>query len=194
MMSIKEKQNKAFEVMKKDFGYTNVMQSPRLVKVAINAGVGSFKDKKKIDIVKDRLIKIAGQKPAMKGAKKSIASFKTREGDIVGAQVTLRGSRMYGFLDKMVNVALPRSKDFKGLNGDAIDEMGNMTVGIKEHIIFPETIDEELKDVFGIAVTVVTTAKSKKEARAFFTELGFPFMKTEQEKSDARSARLKAAK
>lgn len=177
MQSVKEKQIEAAKAMKRVFGYKNPMQAPQLVKVAISAGVGSFKDKKKIDVVKDRLAKIAGQKPAPRGAKKSIASFKLREGDTVGAQVTLRGKRMYDFLDRFLNIALPRTKDFRGLDTKAIDEMGNITVGVKEHVIFPETTDEELKDVFGMGITTVSTAKNKAEAKAFFEHLGFPLKK-----------------
>jgi len=175
MKTVKEKEKEMFEILKKEFGYTNSMQAPRLLKIALSSGTGSFKDKKKIDIVKDRLAKITGQKVATKGAKKSIASFKVREGDPVGAQVTLRGARMYGFMDKLLNIALPRTKDFRGITPTAIDEMGNLTVGIREHTIFPETSDEDLKDIFGIAVTIVTTARTAKEAKAFFERLGFPF-------------------
>lgn len=182
MKSIKEKQKTAFTALKDTFGYTNVMQAPRLKSVSVSSGVGSFKDKKKIEIVLDRLAKITGQKPSPRGAKQSIASFKSREGDVVGALVTLRGARMFGFLDKVVNVALPRTKDFRGLSARAIDEMGNMTVGIREHTVFPETSDEELKDVFGMGVTIVTTARNRDEARAFFTHLGFPFAKQEKGK------------
>lgn len=182
MKSIKEKQNTSFAALKDAFGYANVMQAPRLVSVSVSSGVGSFKDKKKIDIVLDRLAKITGQKPSPRGAKQSIASFKSREGDVVGALATLRGARMFGFLDKLVNVALPRTKDFRGLSTGAIDEMGNMTIGIREHTVFPETSDEELKDVFGMGVTIVTTAKNKKEAEAFFKHLGFPFAKQENGK------------
>ncbi len=182
MKTVKEKQKGTFEALKKEFNYKNVMQAPRLVKIVLSSGVGSFKDKKKIDIVKDRLSKIAGQKIATKGAKKSIASFKSREGDVVGTQVTLRGARMLSFLDKLLNIALPRTKDFRGLSTSSIDAMGNISLGLKEHTIFPETTDEELKDVFGIGVTVVTTATSKKEAQAFFNQLGFPFKKSEDDK------------
>ncbi len=176
-MSLQEKQKEAFKSLKEKQGYKNTMQTPRLMKAVVSVGVGSLKDKKKIDIIKDRLVKITGQKSAERGAKKSIASFKSREGDIVGCQVTLRGKRMYGFLDKLLNIGFPRTKDFRGLNADAIDNMGNITLGIKEHTIFPETSDEELKDVFGMAVTIETTAKNKNEAKAFFDYLGFPFKK-----------------
>lgn len=158
-------------------GYKNLMQKPRLVKVVISAGVGSFKDKNKFKIVEDRLARITGQRAAPRGAKISIANFKSRQGDTVGYQVTLRGQRMHDFLEKLVHIALPRTKDFRGINPGAADEMGNYTLGIKEHTIFPETADEELKDVFGFAVTIVTTAKSKKELIDFLTHLGFPFRK-----------------
>ncbi len=130
----------------------------------------------KIEIIEDRLAKITGQKAAPRAAKISIASFKVREGDTVGLQVTLRGARMYDFLDKLIHIALPRTRDFRGLKATAIDDMGNMTVGIKENTIFPETSDEDLKDVFGLAITIVTTAKSKPEAEAFFRHIGMPLI------------------
>lgn len=182
MKTIKEKQAETFVALKEKVGLTNVMQAPRIKSVSVSTGVGSFKDKKKIDIVLDRLAKITGQKPAPRGAKKSIASFKSREGDVVGALATLRGPRALGFLDKLLNVALPRTKDFRGIPASAIDEMGNMTIGMREHTVFPETADEELKDVFGMGITIVTTAKNKKEAEAFFKHLGFPFAKHEKGK------------
>ena len=177
MESTKVKVQKAFQSLKETSGYSNSMQAPRLVKVVLSAGTGSFKDKTKNKTVEDRLRKLAGQKPSERGAKQSIAAFKVREGDPVGFQVTLRGPRMYDFLDRLLNVALPRTKDFRGIPTTGIDEMGNYTFGIREHTIFPETADEDIRDIFGLAVTVVTTAKSKKEARAFFEYLGFPFKK-----------------
>ncbi|TSC83518.1 MAG: large subunit ribosomal protein L5 [Parcubacteria group bacterium Gr01-1014_17] len=182
MKSIKEKQNTSFAALKDALGLTNAMQAPRLKSIFVSAGVGSFKDKKKVDLVLDRLTKITGQKPSARGAKKSVASFKSREGDVVGVLVTLRGPRMFGFLDKLISVALPRTKDFRGLSPSSIDEMGNMTIGVREHTVFPETADEELKDVFGMGVTIVTTAKNRAVARAFFTHLGFPFAKQEKGK------------
>jgi large subunit ribosomal protein L5 len=182
MEIIKEKVNKSFEGLKSQFGYKNKMQAPKILKVVLNSGVGSFKDKKKIDLVEDRLAKIAGQKAVKKGAKISIANFKVREGDPVGFQVTLRGKRMYDFLEKLVNIALPRTKDFRGISVKAIDEMGNYTLSVREHTIFPEIADEELKDVFGLAITIVTTAKNKEEAKAFLTHLGLPFKKEEVKK------------
>mgnify|MGYP001576647915 CR=1 FL=1 len=178
MKSIKDKQKGAYTALKSTMGYQNPMQTPRLQKVVVSVGVGSFKDKKKIELVEDRLAKITGQKPATRGAKKSIASYKTRTGDTVGVQVTLRGKRMYGFLDKLLNIALPRTRDFRGIPVSAIDELGNITLGVKEHTIFPEASDEDLRDVFGMGITVVTTAKNKEEAKAFLEHLGFPFAKT----------------
>jgi large subunit ribosomal protein L5 len=179
MESTKQKTTKAFEAMKSEFGYKNAMQAPKIEKVIVSAGVGSFKDKKKIDIVEDRLTKITGQKPVRKGAKKSIAAFKVRENDTVGIQITLRGQRMYDFLDRLLNIALPRTKDFRGISSNGIDEMGNYTLGIRENTIFPESSDEDLKDVFGLAITVVTNVKDAKQTKAFLIYLGFPFKKVE---------------
>jgi large subunit ribosomal protein L5 len=163
-------------------GYKNPMQKPRLMKVIVSTGVGSYRDKNKTKVVEDRLMKITGQKAAPRGAKVAIANFKSRQGDVVGYQVTLRGARMYDFLERLVHIALPRTKDFRGISKSGVDEMGNYTLGIKEHSIFPETADEELKDVFGMAITIVTTAKSKAEAQAFLEHLGFPFKKIEEKK------------
>ncbi|MDO8564755.1 MAG: 50S ribosomal protein L5 [bacterium] len=175
--SIKTKEKEAFNVLKEKAGYKNPMQAPRLRKVVISAGVGSFKDKKKFATVEDRLAKITGQKAAPRAAKKSIAAYKSRQGDTVGYQTTLRGPRMYGFLDKLIAIALPRVRDFRGIPEASVDEIGNLTIGVREHTIFPEASDEDLRDVFGMAITVVTSATSKDEARAFFDYLGFPFAK-----------------
>lgn len=177
MNTIKEKQIKAFEILKPKFGYKNVMQAPKLVKIIISSGIGKITDKKKKELIEDRLAKISGQKPKLCQAKKSIATFKVRQGDTVGVQVTLRGERMINFLEKLINIALPRTKDFRGLKDTAIDAMGNMTIGIKEHSIFPETSDEDVKDMFGFAITIVTTGKKKEETKAFLEVLGFPFSK-----------------
>jgi len=177
MKTTKQKQNEVFAVLKEKMGWTNLMQAPRLSKVVISVGTGSFKDKKKNELVAARLMKITGQKPAPRGAKKAIASFKTRLGDLIGYQITLRGPRLFGFLDKFLNVALPRTKDFRGISPKAVDEMGNITIGIKEHTIFPETADEDLRDVFGLAITIVTTAQNRAEALAFFEHIGIPFRK-----------------
>ena len=176
MKTMKEKQKDAFTTLKKEYGYANIMQAPSITKVVVSAGVGSLnKDKKKVELVGDRLSKITGQKAALRTSKKSIAGFKSREGDPVGYQVTLRGDRMWNFLEKLVNVAIPRTKDFRGIERKIVDDMGNMTLAIREHTIFPETGDEELKDVFGLALTVTTTATTKAEATAFFELIGVPF-------------------
>jgi len=177
-----DKIQNSFKALKEAFGYKNVMSAPKVEKIVISTGTGKIKDKNKIKVIEDRLARITGQKAAPRAAKKSIASFKLREGDTVGYQVTLRGQQMYNFMDKLIHVALPRTRDFRGLNTTAIDEMGNLTIGIKEHTIFPETSDEDLKDVFGLAITVVTTANNKEEARAFLTHLGMPFKKDEEKK------------
>lgn len=176
-MKVKEKQNKAFESLSKKLGYVNKMESPKIEKVVVNIGIGSLKDKKKIDLINDRLQKITGQKPAIRESKKSIAAFRVREGDPVGFQVTLRGKRMFDFLDKLINVALPRARDFRGLSRKSVDDMGNYSIGLKEHVIFPETSDEDIKDVFGMAITIVTTAKDKGEATTFLEYIGLPLKK-----------------
>ncbi len=176
----KEKQKNIFSTLKEKFSYSNMFQSPRIEKVVVSTGVGSIKDKKKIEVIVDRLARITGQKASARSAKKSIASFKLREGDVIGYQVTLRGNRMYDFLDKLIHIALPRTRDFRGIKLSALDEMGNITIGVKEHTIFPEASDEELKDVFGLAITITTTAQTKEEARALLENIGFPFRKEEK--------------
>ncbi len=183
-LTVKEKEKESFDKMKSAFHYKNIMAAPRMVKVVLNVGTGTAikKDKNKNDAISERLSKITGQKGALRGAKQSIASFKIRQGDPIGVVVTLREKRMYAFLEKLINVALPRTKDFRGINPGAVDDIGNLTIGIKEHTIFPETADEDIKDVFGLAITLVSTAKSKKEGKAFFELLGMPFKKTEDKK------------
>lgn len=172
-----DKVKKTYDALKGDFGWTNKMQAPRITKVIISTGVGKINsDKRKMSIIPERLAIITGQKPAVRPAKKSIATFKVREGQLSGFQVTLRGKRMYDFLDKLLNVALPRTRDFRGINSK-LDEMGNYTLGIPENTIFPETADEDLKDVFGMSVNLVMTSKNKKESKAFLDHLGFPFKK-----------------
>lgn len=176
-MSIsKQKQQSAYTALGETFGYTSPMQSPRVSKIIVSSGVGKKRDKKQLELIEDRLMKITGQKPSPRAARLSIASFKVREGDTVGLQVTLRGARMYDFLDKLIHIALPRTRDFHGIAATAIDNMGNLTIGIKEHTIFPETPDEDLKDIFGFAITIVTTAKNKKEAEAFLRYLEVPLI------------------
>lgn len=177
MTSMKEKIKHSYASLKDQFGYTNVMQAPKIEKVIVSVGVGSIKDPKKVELIADRLAKITGQKPISRGAKQSIATFKVRQGDKVGYQVTLRGARMHDFLDRLVHIAFPRTKDFRGISAGSVDAMGNYTVGIKEHTIFPETSDEELKDVFGLGITIVTNVTNPEETKAFLAACGFPFRK-----------------
>lgn len=162
------------EMMAK-FGYKNVMAVPKIVKSVLNVGFGKLtKETKTIERIQIDLAKITGQKPVLKKAKKSIAGFKLREGVDIGAMVTLRGRRMYDFIDRLVSIALPRSRDFRGINPDSFDQRGNLNIGIKEHNIFPEVTYESLKDIFGLEVTITTNAKSKKEGAELLKLLGFP--------------------
>lgn len=181
-LTVKEKEIASFENMKGDFHYKNKMAVPKMVKIVVNVGTGTGvkKDKNKNEAVLSRLAKITGQKGSLRGAKQSIASFKIRQGDPIGVMVTMRGNRMYAFLEKLINVALPRTKDFRGISPKAVDNIGNLTIGIKEHTIFPETADEDIKDVFGLSITLVSTAKNKKEGTVFFGLLGVPFKKEEK--------------
>ena len=190
-LNVKEKEKLVFEKMKKtsgvlssEFHYKNAIAAPKLKKIVLNVGTGTAikKDKNKNELIADRLAKITGQKPAMRGAKKSIASFKIRLGDPIGIVATLRGKRMYAFLEKLINVALPRTKDFRGISRKAVDNVGNLTIGIKEHTIFPETADEDIKDVFGLSITLVSTAKNKEEGFAFYELIGIPFKKEDEKK------------
>ena len=183
-LNVKETEKEAFEKMKGTFHFKNAMAAPKMQKVVVNVGTGTAvkKDKNKNDAISDRLAKITGQKGALRGAKQSISSFKIRQGDPVGIVVTMRGARMYGFLEKLINVALPRTKDFRGIKRSAVDSIGNMTIGIKEHTIFPETADEDIRDVFGLSITLVSSAKDKKSGTAFFEQLGIPFKKEEESK------------
>jgi len=180
-LTVKEKEIESFEKMKNTFHYKNVMAAPKMQKIVLNVGTGTAvkKDKNKNDDISLRLAKITGQKSSTRGAKQSVASFKTRKGDPIGIVVTLRGKRMYAFLEKLINVALPRTKDFRGINRTAVDNIGNLTIGIKEHTIFPETADEDIRDVFGLSITLVCTAKNKKEGTTFFELIGIPFKKEE---------------
>lgn len=179
METTKQKEKKAYSTLKGKYGYKNVMAAPHFVKVVVASGTGSAvkRDKNRNEFVMERLAKITGQKPALRGAKKSIASFKVRTGDPVGVMVTLRGARMYQFLDKLINIAIPRTKDFRGIKRSSLDSIGNLTISIKEHTIFPETGDEDVKDLIGMAITFVTTAKTKEEAMSFFEAIGMPFKK-----------------
>lgn len=160
--------------MKEKFGYTNVMAIPRVAKVVVNCGVGRFRDEKdRLEVFKF-LTLITGQKPAPRPAKKAIASFKTRKGLIIGYQITLRGKRMYDFLTRLIAITLPRMRDFQGISAASIDPKGNLTIGIKENIVFPEMIGEDYRFLFGLEVTVVTTAHKKEEGAELLKLMGFP--------------------
>jgi large subunit ribosomal protein L5 len=160
----------------KDFGYTNPMMVPKLDKIVLNIGVGeAVNDTKKVKSAAADLEKIAGQKPVVTHARKSIAGFKVRENMPLGVKVTLRKARMYEFLDRLVNVALPRVRDFRGLNPNSFDGRGNYAMGIKEHIIFPEIAYDQIDQVWGMDVIICTTAKTDDEARALLKAFNFPF-------------------
>lgn len=164
--------------LREEFGYASPMQIPRLEKVIISAGVGeALANKKLLDAAVKEIEQISGQKALKTKARKSIANFKLREGVEIGVKVTLRGDRMWEFLDRLVNVALPRVKDFRGVNPNAFDGHGNYSLGIVEQIIFPEIDYDKIERVSGLNVAVVTTARTDEEARSLLTKLGMPFRK-----------------
>lgn len=176
MISIREKYNKEVaEKMKEEFKLSNNLEVPRIKKVVVNIGIGKFlKDSGQVEDISKTLAVITGQKPLPTKAKKSIARFKTREGLEVGMKVTLRGKRMWNFLERLVNAALPRVKDFHGIKESAVDAGGNLNIGIKEQLIFPEILPEQVKNTFSLEVTVVTDAKSKEKGLKLVKLLGFP--------------------
>jgi len=164
------------EALREQFGYTNPMQIPKLDKVVLNMGIGeAVADSKKTVAAMKDLAAIAGQKPAPTRARQSIAGFKLRENMVIGAKVTLRKDRMYEFLDRLITVALPRVRDFRGLKPTSFDGRGNYAMGLKEHIVFPEINYDEIDQVWGMDIIVCTTAKSDDEARALLKEFQFPF-------------------
>lgn len=171
-------QNEIVGSMTKKFGYKNVMQVPKLAKIVINMGVGEAKENSKVlDSAMSELEIITGQKPVATKAKNSIANFKLREGMPIGCKVTLRGDKMYEFFDRLVNLALPRVRDFRGVNPNAFDGRGNYALGIKEQLIFPEIEYDKVDKVRGMDVIIVTTAESDEEARELLTQFGMPFKK-----------------
>ena len=158
------------------FGYKNKMQVPILQKIVLNMGIGeAVNDRKKVEQAAEAMAAIAGQKPVITKSRKSIATYKLRDGQAIGCKVTLRKSRMYEFLDRLVNIALPRVRDFRGLNPKSFDGRGNYSLGIKEHIIFPEIDYDKAQEVWGMDITVCTSAKTDDEARALLTAFNFPF-------------------
>ena len=162
----------------KKFGYKSIMEVPKIVKIVVNLGVGdAISEPKRLDEAVNELMAITGQRPVITKAKKSIANFKLREGMAIGCKVDLRGEKMYDFLDKLVNISLPRVRDFHGVSTTAFDGRGNYTLGVKEQIIFPEIQYDKVNKVRGIDIVIVTSAKTDEEARALLTELGMPFAK-----------------
>jgi large subunit ribosomal protein L5 len=160
----------------KQFGYTSVMQVPRITKVTLNMGVGeAIVDKKNIEAAVADMTKIAGQKPVVTKARKAIANFKIRQGVPIGCMVTLRGARMYEFLDRLVTIAFPRVRDFRGVSGRAFDGKGNYNIGLKEQIIFPEIEYDKIDKLRGMNISITTTAKSDEEAKALLSAFRFPF-------------------
>ena len=170
--------NEIIDAMQKKFGYKNIMEVPKLDKIVINMGVGEAKENAKAleSAVRDLEI-ISGQKAVLTKAKNSIANFKIREGQNIGCKVTLRGDKMYEFLDRLVNLALPRVRDFRGVNPNAFDGRGNYALGIKEQLIFPEIEYDKVDKIRGMDVIIVTTAKTDEEARELLTQFGMPFAK-----------------
>lgn len=182
MLRLKEKyQKEAMPQMMEKFGYKNVMAVPRIGKAVVNtgfgrliAGKGSDEQKKIYNAIADDLALICGQKPVITLAKKSIAGFKLRKGMPLGACVTLRGPKMYDFLERLINIALPRSRDFRGISPKSFDKKGNLTIAIREQIIFPEILPEKIRNIFGFEITVVTNSKSPQEGTELLKLLGFP--------------------
>lgn len=176
---LKEKyQEEVISYLMDKFGYTNVMQVPKLEKVIVNIGLGEAKDNPKaLESAVNDLTIITGQKPIVTKAKKSIANFKLREGHAIGTKVTLRGEKMYNFLDKLMNVALPRVRDFRGVKPTAFDGRGNYALGLKEQLIFPEIEYDKVDAIRGMDIVIVTTANTDEEAKAFLEKMGMPFAK-----------------
>ena len=183
MMNLQEKYRKeVIPALRKEFALKNVMAVPRLEKAIVHTGVGKIREDKDQQEIRKFLGIITGQKPVARAAKKSIAAFKTRQGLVIGYQVTLRGRRMYDFLSRLVAVALPRTRDFRGIRESTCDGRGNLTIGVREHIVFPEMIGEDYRLLFGMEVTVVTTAKRREHGIALLKMIGFPLTEDKSEK------------
>ena len=176
---LKEKyNNEVVNALMEQFNYDSVMEVPKVEKIVINMGLGEGRDNPKvIESAVKELETISGQRPVVTKAKKSISNFKLREGMSIGAKVTLRGDRMYHFLDKLINIALPRVRDFRGVSGTAFDGRGNYAIGIKEQLIFPEIEYDQVDSIKGLDIVIVTSANTDEEAKAFLKELGMPFKK-----------------
>ncbi|MFI8578074.1 50S ribosomal protein L5 [Rossellomorea aquimaris] len=179
MNRLKEKfQQEISPALVSKFNYKSVMEVPKVEKIVVNMGIGeAVQNSKALDVAVDELTQITGQKPVVTKAKKSIAGFRLREGMPIGAKVTLRGERMYQFLDKLISVSLPRVRDFRGVSKKAFDGRGNYTLGVKEQLIFPEIDYDKVSKVRGMDIVIVTTANSDEEARELLTQIGMPFQK-----------------
>lgn len=165
--------------LKEEFGYANIMQVPAVTKITVNVGLGKgLKDSKFLETAENTLLRITGQKPVKTKARLSIAAFKIREGNVVGMKVTMRGERMWDFLEKLLKISLARVRDFRGLSPKAIDNQGNYTIGFTEHIAFPEIRNDEIETIHGLQVTISTTATSKDEGLALLKHLGLPLKKS----------------
>lgn len=186
MNRLKEKYKKeVIAEMKKHFAYKNNLAVPKLDKVVLNVGIPAGRDDKNfLKLVETVLTRVSGQKPIFNKARKSISSFKIREGNIIGASVTIRQDRMYSFIDKLINLTLPNVRDFRGLNKKSLDRQGNLTIGFKEYLPFPEINPDEIENVFGLEVCITTTAKNREEGFALLSLLGFPFVKKLSVKTD----------
>jgi large subunit ribosomal protein L5 len=176
MERLREQYNKEFAPkLKEQFGFKNPMQTPKIQKIVVNVGVGKFKkDSKMVDRIVEDIKKITGQAPVKTIARKSIAGFKIRENEVVGVMVTLRGERMYAFLDKLINIALPRVRDFRGVKAHGFDGRGNYHLGLKEQLVFPEMSADAIEHIFGLEISIVTNAGDK-PAKALLTLMSFPF-------------------
>ena len=174
-MDLKEKyEKKVRPALMKKYSLSSPLAVPRISKVVVNTGIGRVREDKDQEIISRELALITGQKPSARPARKSIASFKTRQGMTIGYKVTLRGKRMYDFLSRLLNVALPRTRDFGGLEETSVDERGNLTIGIREQIVFPEMSGEDLKNIFGLEVSLVTDSKNRELALQMYKLLGVP--------------------
>lgn len=176
-MKLQEKYKKEIiPAMKEKFGYSNNMQVPKLTKVVINVGFGRHtKEKAYMDNVSEVLTRISGQKPIQTKAKKAISAFKIKDGMIIGTSVTLRGARMYDFVEKLINITFPRVRDFRGISDTGMDNKGNLTIGFREYLPFPEIKADEIENIFGLEISLPTTAKNREEGLEFFKRLGIPF-------------------
>ncbi len=178
MKKLREQYNDILANLKTELGLSNVMEVPRLEKVTLNVGLGKgLSDNGFVDAVEESLTRITGQKPVKTLAKKSISNFKIREGMVIGMKVTLRGDRMFDFIDKLVHITLPRVRDFRGISDKSIDKAGNLNIGIKEHIAFPEIKADDIERVHGVEVTITTTADTREQGLALFKAIGIPFKK-----------------